>query len=313
MRFTRCKHIGISSHISDAEEGYQESKFPTDLYEHLEGRNYCRKPDKKSYFLPCDDEEIDRLEINHLMFRSLFGRIYFPPIEDALKEGIKVLNVKSGPGFWMKEMAQSYPNSHFTGTDIIIYPISHPPRNCHFHIANAARRLPFDDNTFDFVVQHDAVFLYTQKEWKAAIDELVRVTKPGGWIQLVEPSGILQDIGPSLSIWLMRITVSLQTRDILWKIGPKLHEALESHQDIDHIDYSHRSIPLAWLGKLGDIGWECMERLLDSLKPRLCDDWSMTHAKYDKVVQAAAKECHDFGTWTNIHYVIGRKRSNDKK
>lgn len=98
---------------------------------------------------------------------------------------------------------------------------SHPPRNCHFHIANAARRLPFDDNTFDFVVQHDAVFLYTQKEWKAAIDELVRVTKPGGWIQLgndfisyctfsltfssiVEPSGILQDIGPSLSIWLMR-------------------------------------------------------------------------------------------------------------
>lgn len=63
------KHIGISSHISDAEEGYQESKFPTDLYEHLEGRNYCRKPDKKSYFLPCDDEEIDRLEINHLMFR----------------------------------------------------------------------------------------------------------------------------------------------------------------------------------------------------------------------------------------------------
>lgn len=63
------KAIGIGSQISDVEEGYQESKFPTDLYEHLEGRNYCRKPDKKSYFLPCDDEEIDRLQINHLMFK----------------------------------------------------------------------------------------------------------------------------------------------------------------------------------------------------------------------------------------------------
>ena len=74
---------------------------------------------------------------------------------------------------------------------------SHPPRNCHFHIANAARRLPFPDNTFDFVVQHDAILFYTQKEWRTVIDELVRVTKPGGWIQLGMIYNILYFISPT--------------------------------------------------------------------------------------------------------------------
>lgn len=91
------KAIGIGSQISDVEEGYQESKFPTDLYEHLEGRNYCRKPDKKSYFLPCDDEEIDRLQINHLMFKWVSLFLSLSPSISKVSIFLYTLAIISGP------------------------------------------------------------------------------------------------------------------------------------------------------------------------------------------------------------------------
>ncbi|KAI9316716.1 hypothetical protein BX666DRAFT_187846 [Dichotomocladium elegans] len=143
---------------------------------------------------------------SNYMHRTVFGKTVFPPIEDDLHKGIRVLSVKAGPNFWINDMAEAYPNSHFTGTDFIIFPISNPPRNCHYCIADAGKELPFPDNTFDYVAQHDSVFDYMQDEWTTVINEIIRVTKPGGWIQLVEPGGLVQDIGPNLSIWLIRGT-----------------------------------------------------------------------------------------------------------
>ncbi|KAI7859506.1 hypothetical protein BDC45DRAFT_431957, partial [Circinella umbellata] len=236
---------------SDTEDGYIEPKFPISQYEYLEGRNFRYSADEPS-FLPCDDEENERLQLNYLLF-------------------------KLGPGFWAKEMAETFPNSHITGIDQTIYPISDTPQ-----------------------------------DWYKVVNEIVRVTKPGGWIQLVETSGILQDVGPNLSIWLMRVSVSLQTRNIQLKFGPKLHEVLEASHGVTDITYSHRSIPLGWLGKIGDLGLECVERIFGAMKPRMCDDWSISAEKYEKMAQAAAKECREFKSWTNIHYAYCRKKFPDE-
>lgn len=86
----------------------------------------------------------------------------------------------------------------------MIYPISTPPTNCHFRIMDKTVGLPFPDNTFDFVAQHDALFKYSQKDWADILPELVRVTKRGGSIEFVEGGGSIQDIGPNMSIWMMR-------------------------------------------------------------------------------------------------------------
>jgi ubiquinone/menaquinone biosynthesis C-methylase UbiE len=101
-------------------------------------------------------------------------------------------------------MAKTYPKSHFTGLDVMIYPISSPPTNCHFRVTDLQKGLPFHDNTFDFVTQHDASFRYCQKDWDIVVPEMRRVLKPGGYIELLESSGAIQDIGPNMSIWMMR-------------------------------------------------------------------------------------------------------------
>lgn len=58
------------------------------------------------------------------------------------------------------------------------------PKNCHVRVATAPEGLPFADNSFDFVVQHDMAIRYTRKQWDDALKELVRVTKPGGYLEL---------------------------------------------------------------------------------------------------------------------------------
>lgn len=51
------------------EEPLSEPKFPTKQFEYIEGRNYRQTKKASEQFLPCDDEEIERLQINHLLFK----------------------------------------------------------------------------------------------------------------------------------------------------------------------------------------------------------------------------------------------------
>ncbi|KAK4520705.1 uncharacterized protein ATC70_006584 [Mucor velutinosus] len=302
-----------SKEKDDEDQGIVEPKFPIKKFDYVEGRNYRQSKKPNDQFLPCDDEEIERLQVNHLLFKSLFITQYFSPVEAALRSGIKVLDVSAGPGWWLIDMAKEFPKSHFTGCDEMIYPINTPPTNCHFRVIDISKGLPFADNTFDFVTQHDALFRYSQKDWDTVLPELIRVLKPGGYVELVEPGGVIQDIGPNMSIWMMRLTVSLQTRDITLKIATQLEGMLESIGGLDKIEASHRSAPIGWYGRNGDIMLEAVERLFDAIKPKLCEDWSMSSSKYDKMVQTASSECRDFRSWLNIHYIFGRKAQQNKE
>jgi ubiquinone/menaquinone biosynthesis C-methylase UbiE len=65
----------------------------------------------------------------------------------------------------------------------LTYVYSNPPTNCHFQITDYAKDLPFEDNTFDFVVQREARFKHTKEAWERIIREAIRVTKPGGYLE----------------------------------------------------------------------------------------------------------------------------------
>jgi SAM-dependent methyltransferase len=62
-------------------------------------------------------------------------------------------------------------------------------------------RLPFEDNHFDFIMQRMVTTAYSQEDWKHILPELLRVTKPGGYIQLVEVDYYTIDLGPKGKAW----------------------------------------------------------------------------------------------------------------
>jgi len=137
------------------------------------------------------------------MLRYIMQSNYQAPVTDDLKSGIKVLDVGCGTGIWSIELAKKFPNSTFTGTDVtnvFMASESRTPSNCSFLEANTLKGLPFDDNTFDFVFQRFSTTCFKQNEWPIVLRELMRVAKPGGYIESFEGSCAIE-AGPAVTTY----------------------------------------------------------------------------------------------------------------
>lgn len=64
--------------------------------------------------------------------------------------------------------------------------------------ADVLRGLPFPDAIFDFVHQRLLFLGVPVRDWPTVVQDLVRVTKPGGWVELTEPGTELQGAGPAI-------------------------------------------------------------------------------------------------------------------
>lgn len=87
----------------------------------------------------------------------------------------------------IKDMASDYPQCNFHGCDIVdVANKEMIPNQLTFQLGNVAQRLPYKDSMFDFVYARLLALALSEDEWPLAIQEILRVTKPGGWIQLVD-------------------------------------------------------------------------------------------------------------------------------
>src|SRR4051812_16422099 len=87
----------------------------------------------------------------------------------------------------MFEMASDYPNTQITGLDISpIQPSEIRPQNVDFIIANLLNGLPFENDTFDYVFQRFLFGALPKDSWPDVINELTRVVKPGGYLEVIK-------------------------------------------------------------------------------------------------------------------------------
>ncbi|KAJ3280601.1 hypothetical protein HK104_000561, partial [Borealophlyctis nickersoniae] len=86
------------------------------------------------------------------------------------------------------QVATDFPKSTVTGLDIsAVQPTTIKPSNLDFLVHNLNDPLPFPSDTFDLVRMRFLVLGLTTEQWPKVISELVRVTKPGGYVELSEP------------------------------------------------------------------------------------------------------------------------------
>jgi ubiquinone/menaquinone biosynthesis C-methylase UbiE len=107
------------------------------------------------YALPCDIEEISRLDFQHYMLRYALQGLYFAPLNNPSS----ILDVGTGTGRWALEMAQFFPRANVIGVDVNPPPaderaatgVDVRPPNYAFTPGNVLEGLPFEDEVFDFV------------------------------------------------------------------------------------------------------------------------------------------------------------------
>ncbi len=138
------------------------------------------------YILPKDLDETNRLDFQHYMLRSFIRGNYLAPISKPRD----ILDVGCGTGRWAMELATEFRGANVIGVDIAPPEVAEGAAptadNYTFVQGNVLERLPFADNSFDFVHQRYLILAIPANRWPQVIAELLRVTRPGGWVELIE-------------------------------------------------------------------------------------------------------------------------------
>jgi SAM-dependent methyltransferase len=144
------------------------------------------------YIFPKHPSEVDRLDVQHYALRETLGGNFLAPVEDPGR----ILDVGGGSGRWGLDVCEQFPAAVVVGYDLVAAQRVKAPRH-HWVRGNVLQGLPFDDDLFDFTHQRLLLAGVPLSRWPAVVQDLVRVTRPGGWVELVEPPFEIEREGPA--------------------------------------------------------------------------------------------------------------------
>ncbi|CAG8594448.1 5014_t:CDS:2 [Paraglomus occultum] len=283
-----------------------------DMFVYVDGRRFLKDIDSKCY-LPCDEQEAYRTYKRHYLFRFIWKSNYSAPVLDELSFGARVLDVGCAEGTWLLNMAAEYPLSTFVGVDISpVFP-EVTQTNTAFLQCNALDGLPFPENTFDFVRQGFLIVSIDWQEWKdKLVKELVRVTKTGGYIEVMDldikyyRSGeICKQLASSVTDRFEQIGIKYNSsKDVLKAFGD-LNDAVTVSPLEEKVH------PLgSWAGKLGELSLEGNIEAYESLQALLCPALKVTKEEYQQKLLDLSEEYNRCKTYLKTYRVFIRKNKN---
>jgi SAM-dependent methyltransferase len=142
-------------------------------------------------------EMVRLLDQDHMTTRAmgdLFPEFYDPDFDPESTDKQRVLDVACGPGGWVQQVAFAYPTIEVFGIDISHTMIEYAQaqagvqrlKNAYFEEMDVTQPFKFPDDSFDFVNARFMVGFLSREQWPQVLQELVRVTKPGGMVRLTD-------------------------------------------------------------------------------------------------------------------------------
>ena len=257
------------------------------------------------YLLPKDLGEINRLDFQHYLLRQTFQGNHLAP----LGQPTTILDVGSGTGRWCHEMAQAYPQAHVIGCDLLdqaTEPRALSP-NYQFVEADVLRGLPFQNQQFDFVHQRLLFLAIPTASWPGEIRELVRVTRPGGWIELVESALAGQHTGPvsrEMEPWLVELS---RRRGIDATHDPNLEEHLRA-AGLVKVAGRNVAVPVGhWGGRVGMMMASNLNALIQAMKPLIISRLGVRPEDFERVVAAQQHEWEEYHTTVTVYAAYGQR------
>ncbi|KAI8803625.1 S-adenosyl-L-methionine-dependent methyltransferase [Cladochytrium replicatum] len=249
------------------------------------------------YVLPNDVKEGNRLNLQHHLIRQQFGGPnYFGVTGEQLKKGLTVLDIGCGSGIWLAEMHRDFPAGSYFGADISTTAFAETFKDLagsdkiQLVEGNVLERLPFGDNTFDFVHQQFLVYGVPEAKWPHVIAEIHRVLKPGGVADLIEPVALFSnhDTPSKLEADMRRILNDLfKARGINVSIAWDLAGMIRKDGRFADIIERKKQAPFGWGGETGDLWKMDGGKVMASLKPFMssalgipAEEWESTMEKF---------------------------------
>lgn len=258
------------------------------------------------YVLPKDHQEINRLDFQHFGFKLLLGANYKAPLK--LTQVKSILDVGSGTGRWMHEIALEFPYTQVEGIDIEP-PASHIrlPLNCHFTQGDILRGIPYPDHVFDYTHQRLLVGGIPTYQWPFVVQELLRVTRPEGYIELLETGNVFHHMGPATQQLKGWWDAGMGRAGFDLAMMPTI-DALLARLGLQNIHMETIQVPLGkWAGRAGDLLGRDIFEVFKSFKAVYVNRLGVQPALFDQLVALLPEEWEVHHTTYEFYAVFGQK------
>ncbi|KAH7374701.1 S-adenosyl-L-methionine-dependent methyltransferase [Plectosphaerella cucumerina] len=152
-------------------------------YRRENGRTYHAYKDGK-YALPNDEQESDRLDLQHNLFTITFdNKLGLAPPNDADSDVKNVLDIGTGTGIWATDFGDEHPGAKVIGVDLSPIQSSFVPPNVTFQIDDIEEEWTFSHN-FDYI--HSRFMNSSIANWRDLFKRSLENLEPGGYLELQE-------------------------------------------------------------------------------------------------------------------------------
>lgn len=259
-----------------------------------------------SYMLPPVEQNIDRLDLQHYMLRYLLKGNYIAPIAKPAH----ILDVGDRTGRWVLEMAQEFPQAELNGIDLKL-PVedaTHFSRNSRFHSGNVLNGMPFEKSFFDFVHQCHFIFAIPQLRWQQLVNELVRVTRRGGWVELIEVNPVFQHTGPATQHVLQLVIQSALQLGLDPAISQHIGTLLGT-AGLKRVGTSTQLVPPGdWGGQPGAMAVAHILAIAQEMKPQVLAQTQTAPDEFDQLTMQMVQEVEQYRTTFTFHIAYGQRQ-----
>ena len=258
-----------------------------------------------SDLVPTRWSEINSLDLRHYLLRLLLHGDYAALISPSTQ---RVLDVGCGTGLWVCDMARQFPQAQMTGLDLDLSHLPAPwPANCQFVAGDVLVGLPFADGSFDFVHQRCLADQLSIPTWPMVARELARVTRPGGWLELVELGQSITNPGPATSRYLRWWAQWSEHTGIHTTVVEHLGELLQ-HAGLDQVAQRRIIAPAGqWGRQAGTLLMTDMLEIMQAMRQRFSATLRLSLALFDDTIEALPAEWEEYHTAFHFYLAYGRK------
>ncbi|KAI0509601.1 S-adenosyl-L-methionine-dependent methyltransferase [Xylaria bambusicola] len=153
-------------------------------YRTLHGRTYHSLQGTADHWTPNDDAHLESMDCVHHLLTLLFdNKLCLAPVPEGPK---KVLDIGCGTGIWAIDFADAHPEAEVIGTDLSPMQPEWVPPNLKFEIDDCTQPWTYAENSQDFI--HIRYLFGAIEKWDELYQQAYRACKPGGWVEIVDPS-----------------------------------------------------------------------------------------------------------------------------
>jgi len=255
--------------------------------------------------LPRHRTEIDRLDVQHYALREAVRGNHMAPV----RAPATVLDVGAGTGQWAYDLCAEFPDAEVVGLDLVPSKSDRRPANYRHVKANVLQGLPFADDTFDFVHQRLMVTALPLTTWPAVVADLLRVTRPGGWVELVEGGDQIEPRGPATARLFalasqLAASYGLDTsRSVCDLLDSYLRDA-----GADAVERRDARLPIGeWGGRVGSLMASDFRSTFTGLCGTFESRFGLPAAVCQELLRAMQQECEGSHTRYTFTFAFGRK------